>query len=73
MRYTNGFPGCMALGSPGLTVPSVCACVWYFGTMGLRYPYVFKFYRYLAGGGGIRGTSLRSRIVGHLAYAVRML
>jgi hypothetical protein len=34
----NKYQGCMVLGCLGLTVPSVCVCVWYFGTMGLRYP-----------------------------------
>jgi hypothetical protein len=34
---------------PGLTVPLVCVCILYFRTLGLRYPYVSGFYRYLAG------------------------
>jgi hypothetical protein len=37
----------MVLGYPGLTVPLVCGCVWYFGTLGLRYPWMLGFYRYL--------------------------
>ena len=71
MRYTTGIRGVQVGGETGGDVCAdggvqlrmwntwVCGCVWYFGTMGLRYPWyfgsldsmvpwIFGLYRYIA-------------------------